>query len=248
MTVLAAEGIKFNRNGRIILDVDYVDLQEGEITALIGLNGAGKTTLMQIMALLQAPTNGQIYFKGEMVNKKNIRDFRKRMAYVFQQPLLLDMSVRKNIEIGLKLRGRFTKQEIFDRVELWLNKLSIEHLADGKVKFLSGGEAQRVSVARALASEPEILFLDEPFSGLDSPTRGQLLLDLAALLKELKISTLFVTHDYQEIPYLADKITVIQSGKLVQSGPLEEIFNNPKNESVEQLLRWLPTTTKRLPA
>lgn len=239
MTILEARDIQFRKNGKTIIDVDAFHLYEGEVTALIGVNGAGKTTLMQILALLQQPTAGKVFFKGEQAQKNNLLRLRKKMAFVFQQPLLLDMTVRKNIETGLRLRG-VSPQEIKNRVEEWLEKLGISHLAEGAVRFLSGGEAQRVSIARALALEPEVLFLDEPFTGLDSPTRGQLLLDMAKLLHGTNIATLFVTHDYVEIPYLAHRISVIEQGAIIQTGTPKEIYEQPKNQAVQRLLQWIP--------
>lgn len=243
MPVLEAKGIQYIKGSKTILDIDYFALAEGQVNSLIGVNGAGKTSFMQILALLQAPTAGEIYFKGEAVNKKNLLKLRHRMAFVFQQPLLLDMTVRENVETGLRLR-KFPKEEIKQRTNKWLEKLGISHLANGGVRFLSGGEAQRVSIARALALDPEVLFLDEPFTGLDSPTRGQLLLDIAKLLHGTKIATLFVTHDYAEIPYLAHRLTVIEQGKIIQSGTPAEIYEQPKNQAVVRLLQWLPLDTK----
>ncbi|SHK98211.1 energy-coupling factor ABC transporter ATP-binding protein [Desulforamulus aeronauticus] len=239
MSILVAEDITFIKNGRTILDIDHFSLNEGEVTALIGVNGAGKTSLMQILALLQQPTSGRVVFQGKIANKKNLRELRHRMAFVFQQPLLLDMTVRQNIAMGLRIR-KLAKQEIEGRVNLWLEKLGISHLADGPVRFLSGGEAQRVSIARALALQPEVLFLDEPFTGLDSPTRGQLLLDIAGLLHGTKIATLFVTHDYAEIPHLAHRLSVLDQGRVIQTGTPEEIYQNPSNQVVVRLLQWIP--------
>lgn len=239
MNVLEGQGITFIKNGRVILDIDSFQLTEGEVTALIGVNGAGKTSLMHILALLQRPTSGRVIFKGQEAGKENLQQLRQRMAYVFQQPLLLDMTVRQNIEMGLRLR-KVHRKEMLKRVEDWLERLGIYHLADGPVRFLSGGEAQRVSIARALALEPEVLFLDEPFTGLDSPTRGQLLLDLARLLHGTKIATLFVTHDYMEIPHIAHRLSVLDRGRIIQNGTPLEVYGQPKNEAVVHLLQWLP--------
>lgn len=239
MVILEARDIKFIKNNRTILDIDAFALRQGEVTALIGVNGAGKTSLMQILALLQQPTSGQVLFQGEPAGKHNLLQLRKRMAFVFQQPLLLDMTVRQNIETGLRFR-KVASHLINQRVQLWLERLGIQHLADGPVRFLSGGEAQRVSIARALALEPEVLFLDEPFTGLDSPTRGQLLLDMAKLLHGTKIATLFVTHDYAEIPYLAHRLSVLDQGRIIQTGTPQEIYQRPKNQAVLKLLQWIP--------
>ncbi|AEG59662.1 sulfate/molybdate ABC transporter ATP-binding protein [Desulforamulus ruminis] len=241
MIVLEGQEIQFIKKGRTILDVESFQLEEGQVTALIGVNGAGKTSLMHILALLQKPTAGRVIFKGLEANRGNLHPLRQRMAFVFQQPLLLDMTVRKNIETGLRLR-KVSRREISKRVDNWLARLGIDHLADGPVRFLSGGEAQRVSIARALALEPEVLFLDEPFTGLDTPTRGLLLRDLAGLLHGTKIATLFVTHDYSEIPFLAHRLSVLEQGKIIQTGTPGEIYEQPKNQAVVNLLQWLPKT------
>lgn len=245
MAILEAKGIKYIKAGRTILDIDHFALNQGEVTALIGVNGAGKTSFMHILALLEQPTCGEVIFKGEQAVKKNLLRLRHHMAYVFQQPLLLDMTVRQNVATGLRLR-KVPKGEIELRVDMWLEKLGINHLANGPVRYLSGGEAQRVSIARALSLEPEVLFLDEPFTGLDSPTRGQLLLDLASLLHGTKIATLFVTHDYAEIPYLAHRLAVLDQGSIIQSGTPQEIYDKPENQTVERLLQWLPLKNDRV--
>ncbi len=239
MVALEAKDIKYVKNKKEILAIDSFDLHAGEVTALIGVNGAGKTSLMLILALLQTPTCGRVYFRGQPANKKNYMALRRKMAFVFQNPLLLDMSVRKNIEMGLRLR-KFPRHGMEQRVDLWLERLGIKHLAGDPVHHLSGGEAQRVSIARALALDPEVLFLDEPFTGLDSPTRGKMLLDLAGLLHGTDIAVLFVTHDYAEIPYLAHRLAVIDQGSIIQEGEPQEIYVNPKNEAVRQLLQWMP--------
>lgn len=239
MAILEAFDIKLNLSGKSILDIESFPVSEGQVTALIGANGAGKTSLMQVLSLLQKPTSGKVLFKGQETHKGNLLNIRKKMAYVFQQPLLLDMTVQENVQTGLRLR-KVPKEEQKDRVGNWLERLGIAHLAKQSVRYLSGGEAQRVSLARALALEPEVLFLDEPFTGLDSPTRGKLLLDLAGLLHGTNIAALFVTHDYNEIPYLAHNLSVMDQGRLIQTGTPEEIYRQPKNQTVHDLLQWVP--------
>lgn len=243
MSVLEARDIKLSLSGKRILDIDRFLLNEGEVTALIGVNGAGKTSLMQVLSLLQKPTSGSLLFRDQQVTKFNLLEIKKKMAYVFQQPLLLDMTVRENVCTGLRLR-KVPREEQARRVDTWLERMGISHLSKGSVRFLSGGEAQRVSLARALVLEPEVLFLDEPFTGLDSPTRGKLLLDLAGLLHGTKIATLFVTHDYNEIPYLSHRLSVIDQGKVIQNGTPEEVYRKPKNQSVLDLLQWVPFSNK----
>jgi tungstate transport system ATP-binding protein len=153
------------------------------------------------------------------------------MAVVFQEPLLLNTTVYENVATGLKLRG-VPRQEIKKRVDRWLELLGIAHLAGRRSHQLSGGEAQRVSLARAFALEPNVLFLDEPFSALDFPTRLSLLNELDRLLKDTGIAAIFVTHDFSEVPYLTDRVAVLKNGRLVKTGTFEEIFKvKPRREN-----------------
>ena len=202
---------------------------------MIGPNGAGKSTLLQVLALLQRPSSGQLFFRGEIVNSKNILSIRRRMAVVFQEALLLDTTVYKNVASGLQIRGH-RKKEIDGLVWEWLERLGIRSLAHRPARFLSGGESQRVSLARAFALEPEVLFLDEPFSPLDYPTKKGLIDELRDILQATRISTILVTHDYHEIPVLADSVTVLDRGKVIQSCSQQEIFQKPANDVVASLL------------
>ncbi|OPZ74365.1 MAG: Sulfate/thiosulfate import ATP-binding protein CysA [Firmicutes bacterium ADurb.Bin456] len=157
------------------------------------------------------------------------------MAVVFQEALLLDTTVYKNVASGLRIRGR-RKKEMDSLIWKWLERLGIRTLAHRPARFLSGGESQRVSLARAFVLEPEVLFLDEPFSPLDYPTKKNLIDELRDILLATRISTVLVTHDYHEIPILADSVTVLDRGKVIQSAPQQEIFQKPANGIVASLL------------
>lgn len=233
--IIEAKNITLVKNKQKILDCDYFSLKKSETTALIGPNGAGKSTLLQVLMLLQRPTNGDLYFDGEKVDWKDAIEYRRHMAIMFQEPLLLDTTVYSNIASGLKIRG-VPKKEIEPRVKHWINRLDIEHLTHRSVKYLSGGEAQRVSLARALVLEPKVLFLDEPFSALDAPTRSALISDFAVILQDAKISCVFVTHDYSELLLLAQNVVALEKGKIIQAAAPHEILVKPSNLTAASLV------------
>ncbi|MCL6478426.1 MAG: ATP-binding cassette domain-containing protein [Peptococcaceae bacterium] len=223
--VIEAKNISLRKGNREILDVEHFALQAGEVLAVVGPNGAGKSTLLQVLALLQRPDRGEVLFGGNAVNRTNAIQYRRRMAVVFQEPLLLNTTVFNNVAQGLKLRG-FDQNEIRARVDRWLERLGVSHLARRMPRFLSGGEAQRVNIARAMVLDPEVLFLDEPFSALDYPTRISLLKEMGGILKESRATTLFVTHDYTEIPYLTDTAIVMGGGRIQHRGQVSLLFKN----------------------
>jgi len=218
-----------------ILDIESFSLEAGETVALIGVNGAGKSTLLQVLMLLQRPTTGEFFFKGERVNWKDSIIYRRRMAMVFQEALLLDTTVYHNVASGLLIRG-LAKKQIQKRVEEWQKRLGIEHLSNRSVRYLSGGESQRVSLARALALEPEVLFLDEPFAALDAPTRNALITDLAGILQDTCISSVFVTHNYSEVSVLARKVIALDKGRIVQIATPQEMLARPANLTIASLV------------
>ncbi|GBF32894.1 ABC-type tungstate transport system [Desulfocucumis palustris] len=220
--VLSAEKLTLVKNKRKILDIPSFILREGEILALIGPNGAGKSSLLQILSLLQEPTTGDVRFRGEIVHRGNALAFRRRMAVVFQEALLLNTTVFNNVAQGLQLRN-VPRSEIPERVNHWLEKLGVAHLSRRMPRFLSGGEAQRVSLARALVLEPEVLFLDEPFSALDSPTRTALLRGIGKLLNDSGITTVFVTHDFSEVDYLTGQAALIKQGCVQHRGAWDKL-------------------------
>ena len=230
--VLAAYNLELRLGGRLILDIPSLEVREGEVLAIIGPNGSGKSSLLQTLALLQPPTAGRILFRGQPVDyHANPLPFRRRMAVVFQEPLLLSTSVYDNVALGLSLRGRAGGQ-IKPRVFHWLERLGVAHLARRPAGQLSGGEAQRVSLARALALEPEVLLLDEPFSALDAPTRAALQEDLEPILRGGDLTSVFVTHDRAEALALGDRIAVLMDGRLCQLGTPQEVFSSPATEEV----------------
>lgn len=221
--VLEAENLKLVKGGQEIFAIEHFALEEGEVIALVGPNGAGKTSLLLTLALLEHPTQGYLHFNGTPASREKILALRRQMAVVFQEPLLMDTTVLRNVLTGLQIRGvppRLARQ----RAEEWLDRLGIIHLKNRVTRHLSGGESQRVNLARAFALQPRILFLDEPFAALDYPTRNALLLDIGRILKETRVTTLFVTHDYTEIPFIAQRVAVMLNGRIVKSGTVEKVL------------------------
>ena len=218
-----------------VLEIPALEIVRGEILALLGPNGAGKTTLLKVIALLQTPEVGKIRFRGMGIDAANTLATRRRMATVFQEPLLLNATVYQNAALGLKLRG-MGEREIKPRLDPWLDRLGIAHLANRSARTLSGGEAQRTSLSRALVLEPELLLLDEPFSALDPTSRQMLLRDFQEIVRELGITTIFVTHDRAEAYSLADRIGILKSGALLHIGARDEVYSRPATEPVAEIV------------
>ena len=238
--ILEGKGISVVKENKQILSVDNFVLYSGEIWGLLGPNGAGKSTLLQVLAGIQKPTSGNIFFKKEKINRKNNIKYRRKIAMVFQEPLLLDTSVYNNVAAGLKIRGK-SQEEIRLLVSYWLEQFGIQNLAGRSARSLSGGEAQKVSLARAFVLKPEILFLDEPFSALDYQTRSALQTDLGTLLQSTGVATIFVTHHYAEILPIASTIGIMDRGCIIKKGRpanlvepmlLDEINDSPETSKI----------------
>lgn len=230
--ILEVKHLRVERGGAILLNIPSLSIEKGEILALIGPNGAGKTTLLQTLSHLLKPFQGEISFNGKRVEKgHSVFEYRRRLAMVFQEPLLFDTTVFNNVASGLKIRG-VERGEIRQRVMEQLKLFGIGHLRDRSAKTLSGGEAQRTSLARAFAIQPEILFLDEPFASLDPPTRESLIEDLEHILSQTQITTIFATHDRMEALSLSDRVAVMHQGMIEQIGSPEEVMNDPATEFV----------------
>ena len=230
--ILEARNLEVKRGGTTILHVPSLLIQEGEILSLIGPNGAGKTTLLQTLSYLLKPFQGEIFFKGKKVEaNQSAFEYRRKLAMVFQESLLFDTTVFNNVASGLKIRG-MTRKEIEHRVREQLERLGINRLDSRSARTLSGGEAQRTSLARALAIQPEVLFLDEPFASLDPPTHESLIEDLEKILRQARTTTILATHDRLDALRFSDRIAVMNAGKILQMGSPEEVMNQPVDEFV----------------
>lgn len=227
------------RNGRDVLKIDSLEIKRGETLTVVGPNGAGKSTLLLALAHLLQPVSGEIRFDGKPLNELNNLEYRRKISFVFQSPLLMDMTVGQNVALGLKFRG-VSREVTHERVGRWIKALGVESLAKRRASQLSGGEAQRVSLARAFVLDPELLLLDEPFAALDPPTRAKLLEDLSVLLAEDHRTAVFVTHNLKEAAQVGNRVAVIVGGELKQVGTAKQIKSKPADETVRAFLHELP--------
>ncbi len=230
--IFSVQNMIVRRGGVTVLDISELNVQQSRILALIGPNGAGKSTLLLTMAGLLKPEQGKIYYLGVPVDNNASRsNMRRSVSVVFQEPLLLNTSVYKNVALGLKFR-HLTTNEIEKSVDESLDYFGISSLATRSAKTLSGGEAKRVSLARAFALKPQLILLDEAFNSLDPPTRETLMEDLHNILEKTKITAVLALHDREETLRLAQDVTVMVDGKIIQSGTTAQIFNEPDSEFV----------------
>ena len=234
-SALRLSAVEVRQGRRVTLRVPDLVVPVGEVLALVGPNGAGKSTLLHVAALLRRPDEGEVWIGAERATRYRERALRRRIAMVFQAPLLFDVGVLTNVASGLRFRG-VSRREAERRATAWLDRFGVEHLAGRPARALSGGEAQRVSLARAFAIEPDLLLLDEPFAALDAPTRAALLPDLAAQLRQTGTAAILVTHDHREALALGDRLGVMVDGTIVQLGPPTDVVARPASEAVARFL------------
>ena len=235
--ILKILDLKKSYNSEFRLDINNLYTEKGKILTIIGPNGSGKSTLIRLINLLERPDDGKIYFNGSNIvnGKVNPAEVRKKMAVVFQEPLLFNTSVYSNIIMGLKIR-KIKLSGVKDRIDYFTGKLKITNLLNRSTKNLSGGEKQRVSLARALVLDPELLLLDEPLANIDQSSRESLRTDLFEVLRGYGKSVIYVTHDRNEAMVLADDVAVMDRGKILQFAGKEEIFKKPKNEFIARFV------------
>jgi len=210
--LLEIRNLSVVRGGSRVLQIPSFVLHSNETVALIGPNGTGKSSFLLALAGLLPLESGDIFFRQQpIVPGFASTDYRRKLAMVFQEPLLFDTTVFDNVAVGLKLR-HLGRSEINERVKSCMDRFRISHLADRSARKLSGGEAQRTSLARAFATNPEIVLLDEPFVALDPPTRQALSDDLELVLRESGTTAILTTHDQLDCLRLADRVVVMQHG------------------------------------
>jgi len=234
-TLLSLRDVVVHYGATTALDIESLEVQSGEVLAIVGANGAGKSTLLRVIGLLQSVDRGFVVFPDLAARYRDRLTLRRRIAAVFQEPLLVDDSVYGNVSLGLRLRG-VARAEIETRVLPWLTRLGISHLAERSARTLSGGEAQRASLARALVLDPDLLLLDEPFAALDPYSREALLRDFHRTVKGLGVTVVLVTHDHHEAFALAQRVAVLDRGRLAQLGSRDEVFHHPVSERVAAIV------------
>lgn len=215
-----------------------VHIQSGELVALLGPSGSGKTSLLRVIAGLETTNVGNILFDGQSITDRHPKE--RNVGFVFQHyALFRHMTVFDNVAYGLKVRprkNRPSKQQIKNKVMELLQLVKLENFSDRYPTQLSGGQRQRVALARALAVEPKVLLLDEPFGALDAKVRKELRRWLRKLHDEFHITSIFVTHDQEEALDVADRIVVMNNGKIEQIGSPDEVYTNPKSPFVYDFL------------
>ena len=225
-------------NQHVALDDVSLDFPDGELVALLGPSGCGKTTLLRIIAGLEAADAGQVLFAGEDAAGRHVRE--RRVGFVFQHyALFRHMTVFENIAFGLRVKPRRERPgeaEIRRRVTELLELVQLDWLAGRYPAQLSGGQRQRIALARALAVEPRVLLLDEPFGALDAKVRRDLRRWLRRLHDEMGLTSIFVTHDQEEALEVADRVVVMNHGKVEQQGSPETVYDHPASPFVFEFL------------
>jgi ABC-type sugar transport system ATPase subunit len=230
------DGIAVRAGARTILDVGALAVEEGEILVVLGPTGAGKSTLLRVLAFLQRPSAGTVAWRGEPTPWPLPLPLRRRVAMAFQDPLLFSGTVAENVAYGLRVRGVRGGALAARRDEV-LRLLRIDHLAGRRADRLSGGEAQRTALARALVVRPELLLLDEPLASLDPPIREALREELVAIVRARAATCVFVTHDQDEALAIADRIVVLHEGRPQQVGTPDDVFLRPCSELVARFVQ-----------
>jgi len=222
----------------VALDDVSLEVKDGELVALLGMSGSGKTTLLRIIAGLEVPDSGLVLFQGEEATERSARD--RQIGFVFQHyALFRHMTVFENVAFGLRVKPRKQRpaeEEIRARVHELLKLVQLDWTAARYPSQLSGGQRQRIALARALAVRPSVLLLDEPFGALDAKVRQELRRWLRSLHDELHITSVFVTHDQEEALELADRVVVMNEGRIEQVGKSDEVYHHPATAFVYNFL------------
>jgi sulfate transport system ATP-binding protein len=222
----------------VVCDNLNLDIPAGELVALLGPSGSGKTSLLRIIAGLEVPDSGSVRFHGEDATNTDVRE--RQVGFVFQHYALFGhMTIFENVAFGLRVRPKATRPsdaEIKSKVTQLLKLVQLDWIADRYPHQLSGGQRQRIALARALAVEPKVLLLDEPFGALDAKVRKELRRWLRRLHDEVHVTSVFVTHDQEEAMEVADRVVVMNHGRIEQQGTPDEVYDHPATPFVLQFL------------
>ncbi len=222
----------------VVCDDLNLDIPSGELVALLGPSGSGKTTLLRIIAGLEVPDSGSVLFHGADATGTDVRD--RNVGFVFQHYALFGhMSIFENVAFGLRVRPKATRPgeaKIREKVMELLKLVQLDWVADRFPHQLSGGQRQRIALARALAVEPKVLLLDEPFGALDAKVRKELRRWLRRMHDEMHVTSVFVTHDQDEAMEVADRIVVMNRGRIEQQGTPDEVYDHPATPFVLEFL------------
>jgi len=224
-------GLRHRYGARTVLDLPRLEIRRGETLGIIGPSGAGKSTLLRLLQGLERPSEGEIRFGGQRLGSPAPIDLTRRMTTVFQRPAMLDRSVRDNVEFGIRLRGRRDRP----RVDALIERVGLTPLADAPARRLSGGEMQRVAMARAIATGAEVLLLDEPAANLDPANVAR----IEAIVREEQAhdrTIVLVTHNTHEARRLAHRTLLLIGGRMIELGPTEDVFDRPGHPDTRAFL------------
>lgn len=234
------QGVSMSYDGKEkVLDDLNFEIKEGEFFVLVGPSGSGKTTTLKLINRLIEQTEGDIFFQGKNIKDYPLREMRLEMGYVLQEIALFpNLTVAENIGLIPEMK-KINKREIAKKVDSLLKQVDLDPRVykNRLPEDLSGGEKQRIGILRAIAANPKVLLMDEPFSALDPISRTQLQDLVKELRRDFKITTVFVTHDMREAIKLADRICLMRDGKIVQIGSPEDLVNNPANDFVASFFK-----------
>lgn len=227
--MLEVKGLCVQRGTFSLRDVTF-DVQDGEYFVLTGPTGSGKTMLLESIAGLNSVSSGQVWVNGRDVTSFNLE--KRKIGFAYQDCAIYGhLSVRDNISFGLMYRYK-TRREIEQAIDRAVELLGIEHLLGKRPTFLSGGEAQKIALARAIAIKPDLLLFDEPLSAVDAETKDAYGRELRELHNRLKLPTIHVTHDFEEAMALGDRMAVMWEGRILQIGTPQHVFRHPTSEFV----------------
>ncbi|MBY6187173.1 ABC transporter ATP-binding protein [Marinobacter hydrocarbonoclasticus] len=236
MSKLRIDALVCEYDGKRILSDLALTLAENEILALLGPSGCGKTTLLRAIAGLMPVHAGQVALDGDVISAADalVPAEQRGVGVIFQDYALFPhLTVAQNVAFGLR---KWPKEAARERVEEMIRLVKLDGLGERYIHELSGGQQQRVAIARALAYKPKLLLLDEPFSNIDSQVRGELMAEIRTILRSQGVSAIFVTHSKEEAFAFADRLAILHEGKVVQTGPAEELYYRPVSRFVADFL------------